>query len=93
MELSPTNLKRFIVNALHRYHVIIFVVFVLGGLVIAVFMLNNIIVQSGNIGDYAPKAIHQFDEKTMERIEQLKTRDDPESKLDLSNGRANPFVE
>ena len=93
MELSSLNLKRLIINVLHRYHVIIFVVFVLGGLVIAIFMLNNIIVQSGDTGDYTSTTTRNFDESTMKRIEELKTRDDPQAKLDLSNGRSNPFIE
>lgn len=93
MEISSTNFKKTFVNILHRYHVMIFVIFVLGGLVIMVFMLNNIIVRSSNSGDYVPETSQAFDEKTMERIEQLKTRDDPAPTLDLSRGRSNPFVE
>lgn len=93
MELSTTGIKKSFVNILHRYHVMIFVIFVLGGLVVMVFMLNNIIVQSSNSGGYTPETTTTFDTKTMERIEQLKTRDDPASNLDLSGGRSNPFVE
>jgi len=71
----------------------IFVVFVLGGLVVMVFLLNNIIVRSSNSGDYTPGTNQGFDQKTMDRIKELKTRDDPEAPLDLSRGRSNPFVE
>ena len=78
---------------LHRYHVMIFVIFVLGGLVVMVFLLNGIIVQSSNSGDYVPETTQNFDQKTMDRIKELKTRDDPASQLDLSRGRSNPFVE
>ena len=45
MELSTAGIKKSFVNILHRYHVMIFVIFVLGGLVVMVFMLNNIIVR------------------------------------------------
>lgn len=93
MEISTTSIKKKIVGILHRYHVMIFVVFVLGGLVVIVLMLNNIITKSGDSTGYTPETMQKFDQKTMDRIEQLKTRDDPPAQLDLSRGRTNPFVE
>ena len=93
MEISTANIKNKIAVILHRYHVMIFVIFILGGLVFVVFLLNNIIVQSGNSGGYTPETTTTFDQKTIERIEQLKTRDEPAAELDLSGGRTNPFVE
>ena len=45
MEITSANLKKVFVNMLLRYHVMNFVIFVLGGLVVMVFLLNVIIVQ------------------------------------------------
>lgn len=93
MEISLTSLKKTITNTLHRYHVIIFTIFVLGGLTVVVFLLNNIIIKSGDSSNYAVDTTAGFDKKTIERIKQLNSRDEPADSLDLSGRRSNPFVE
>ena len=95
MDISPTLIKRTFGNILRRFHVIIFVTVVLGGLVVVVLLLNNIIITSGDPGDYVPanKNPSSFDQATIDRIEQLKSRTDQGAPLDLSKGRTNPFIE
>jgi len=95
MDISPTLIKRTLSNFLRRFHVIIFVMVVLGGLVVVVLLLNSIIITSGDPGDYVPpnKNPSSFDQTTIDRIEQLKSRTDSSAPLDLSKGRTNPFVE
>lgn len=94
MNLSLPALNRFIVGVLHRFHLIIFAVVVLGGLVISVLLLNDIVNQSSESGDYvAPSANTTFDQKTIDQIEQLKTPGQSGDSLNLSQGRTNPFVE
>ncbi|HEX7483869.1 MAG TPA: hypothetical protein VF281_01825 [Candidatus Saccharimonadales bacterium] len=84
-----------ITNILHRYHLILFAVVILGGLVIVVLSLNNIIISSSQAGsDYTPAGTtFQFDEDTMKQVDNLKSRDQAADTLDLSKGRSNPFVE
>lgn len=93
MELS-INTKA-ITAFLHRYHVVLFAVVILGGLVFMVLSLNNIIITSSETSaDYTPTGTtFSFDEKTIERIDSLKSRDQAANSLNLSNGRSNPFVE
>lgn len=93
MELS-INTKA-ITAFLHRYHVVLFAVVILGGLVFMVLSLNNIIITSSETSaDYTPTGTtFSFDEKTIERIDNLKSRDQAANSLNLSNGRSNPFVE
>ena len=95
MEISLSSIKKLILAFLHRFHVIIFVVIVLGGLASVVLLLNSIIVSSSNPGDYIPPGSNpsSFDQPTIDRIEQLKSRTDSSAPLDLSKGRTNPFVE
>jgi hypothetical protein len=95
MDISLSSIKKPVLALLHRFHVIIFVVIVLGGLAAVVLMLNNIIVSSGEQGDYIPPGSNpsSFDQSTIDRIEQLKSRTDSSAPLDLSKGRTNPFVE
>lgn len=95
MEISFTDIKKAISRFLHRYHVVVFTVVILGGLAAAVFVFNNIIAQSsGTDTGYTSSANDTtFDKATIDRINQLKTSSDPEDKIDFSNGRTNPFVE
>lgn len=93
INLSFGSLKKAFIAFLHRFHVVIFVVVVLGGLAVVVFMLNSTIILSSDPGDYTPNANNaSFDQATIQRVEELKTRDQTTSQLDLS-GRSNPFVE
>lgn len=95
INLSLMVVKRAIIAFLHRFHVMIFVVTVLGGLIVVILLLNSIVVRSGESNGYQPPdaASGTFDQETIKKIEELKTRNQGGSQLDLSNGRTNPFVE
>lgn len=92
--LSLTAIKKAIVNFLHRFHVLVFATIVLGGSAIVILILNSIIIQSGDSTNYVPQGqSSSFDQNTIKRIDELKTRNQSGDSLDLSNGRTNPFVE
>lgn len=94
MDISFTSVKKSLGRFIGRFHVVLFVVTILGGLVIVVLLLNNIILTSTRSNDYTPETSNAtFDQATIDRIKQLKTRDESSSQLDLSGGRSNPFVE
>lgn len=89
MDISPQSLGRF----LHRYHTILFAVFVLGGLIAMVLMLNNIIVSSGeSAAPLSTAPAGGFDQQTIDKLNSLRASGQPPTPLDLS-GRSNPFVE
>lgn len=94
ISFSLTAVKRIVVDALHRYHVILFVVIIAGGLAVVVFMLNAIILRSEQSDGYSATSNNAtFDQATIDRIKQLRTANEGDSSLDLSKGRTNPFVE
>lgn len=94
MNISFVAIKKNLAHFIGRFHVVLFVVTILGGLAIVVLLLNNVIVTSNDSGDYTPETTNAtFDEGTIDRIKQLKTRDEGGDQLDLSQGRSNPFVE
>lgn len=94
VNLSLTAIRKTLTNFLERFHVVIFVVVILGGLTIVILLLNNVILTSSEAGDYVPDSNSaSFDQATIDRIEQLKTRDEASDQLDLSHGRTNPFAE
>ena len=93
MDISLIAIKKAIITFLHRYHVILFVVLVVGGLVVMVFYLNGILVQSSQSDGYTSTSNNAtFDQATIDRIKQLRTINENQSQLDFS-GRSNPFIE
>ncbi len=79
---------------IHRYHVVVFVILVIGGMIIVMFMLNNTI-QSSTDADLIdvgqPQA--KFDQETIKQLESLKMDSDNTDDLRFPSGRINPFVE
>jgi hypothetical protein len=78
---------------MHRFHVTIFVVFVVGGLSLATLFLQRVITatpqaDAGTTGSASTFSKSEMD--TMERIRNLHTTDD-KSSLTLPSGRINPF--
>lgn len=91
---SLSSVKQAIVTFLHRFHVMVFVFVVLGGVIVVILLLNGIIARSGQSNGYTSQGDSAtFDEATIKKIEDLKTRDQNNGHLDLSHGRTNPFVE
>jgi len=94
MNISLGAIKKSFAAFLHRFHITIFVLVVFGGLAFVVFMLNNVIIRSGDSTGYTPETPSAtFDQDTITRIEELQTRDQANSTLQLPPGRTNPFVE
>jgi len=86
--LSFAQLNRMASQFLHRFHVILFVVFVIGGLSLATLFLSQAITKQGTV---APTASDPpFDTATMLKIENLRTTSD-QSNLNPPSGRTNPF--
>lgn len=92
--LTPKKIKEAFFAFLHRFHVVVFVVLVLGGLVWVVLLLNLTVITSSEPNDYTPPtSTTTFDQDTIKRIEELKTRDQ-NADISMPPGvRINPFVE
>mgnify|MGYP001075112323 CR=1 FL=1 len=94
ISLSLPAIKKSFFAFLHRYHVVLFVVIVLGSLGAVILLLNNSIIASTESNDYTPQTTSTtFDEATMKRIEELKTRDQNTDLTIPAGRRSNPFVE
>lgn len=94
MNLSFDAIRKSFAAFLRRFHVTLFVLIVFGGLAVVVFMLNGVIVRSTDTSDYTPATPNvNFDQATIDRIEELQTRDQTDSTFVLPPGRTNPFVE
>lgn len=94
LSISLPAIKKAISHFLHRYHAITFVITVLGGLVLVVLLLNDTIITSGEPNGYTSgTTVTTFDQATMKRIEELKTRDQTTDISAPPGVRSNPFVE
>lgn len=86
----PTT-KSSIVAFLHRFHLVLFVVIVIGSLAYAILSVNRILEQSSQ-SDLTQAPSSQFDTDTIKRVDQLHTSSEADS-FTLPAGRTNPFVE
>lgn len=95
MDITTANIKQSIVHVLHRFHVMVFVVVVLGGMIAATLVLNSIVSKTTQPEDYLPSGTNaNFDQTTIDRVKELKTRNESTGNgLNLPKGRTNPFVE
>jgi hypothetical protein len=95
LNFSLLIIKKSLITFLHRFHVMIFVVVVLGGTITMVLLFNGVIIRSGKSDGYvAPNASNAtYHNPTIKNKKYFKTSDQGSGNLDLSNGRTNPFVE
>jgi hypothetical protein len=95
MDISIESIKTGLLSFFKRFHVLLFTLFVLGGLMAAVLLLNDIIAKSGTSTDYVPEAANtSFDQATIDKIKQLRSGSESGGDdLNLTDGRSNPFVE
>lgn len=93
MNISLSSIKTLVIQILHRFHAIIFVVIVIGGMIAVILLLNDIVTGSSQQATQATGINTGFDKATIDRINKLRTKDDAATQLNLSDGRTNPFVE
>ena len=89
-DLSLQQISHSLVHFLHRYHVLIFTFFVLGGLSAATFMLYRVTTDAQSTNSTTQSS---FDQKTIDRIDKLHSANDVPTPINLPAGRTNPFQE
>lgn len=92
--LSLSSLFKPIGNVIGRFHMTLFIVFIVAGLGAAVLFLTNILNDSSTGDGYtSPINAGSIDQATLERIQELHTSQEGASTLRLPEGRVNPFSE
>lgn len=93
MKNLPTDPK-LLITLLKRFHLVIFTVIVTIVLSVSVLLLYSVVIKAGGSEATTPNAnAPAFDQTTIDRVNQLKTSDQPSEPLDFSQGRINPFGE
>lgn len=91
MDISPNTIKQSVSTFLQRYHLIVFIVIVVGLLIFVMFQINDVIKSSSSSTVTAPTT-QSFDKTTMDKIKKLHASGQSSTPLKLS-GRSSPFVE
>lgn len=92
-DIKLSTITQPIVKALHRFHVVIFTVVVLGGLSFIILSLYRTTINASDTSNFSPnESATAFDQDTIDRLEKLKDPKDASS-VSLPKGRINPFVE
>ncbi len=89
-DLSLPQLTSSLSRFLHRYHVVLFVLTVVGGLALANFMINQAINEKPI--DQPQAVSSSFDKETMDKINQLNESSSQTTDFVLPSGRINPFI-
>lgn len=89
-ELSLQQITRGVSHFLHRYHILIFTIFVLGGLSVTTYMLYQATTSAQPTSNATSSS---FDQQTIDRIGTLRSASDAPTPINLPAGRVNPFQE
>ena len=87
--ISIQQITRSISQFMHRYHVLIFTIFVLGGLSVATYLLYQATTSAQTSSNQSPS--NQFDQSTIDRINALHSANETPTPINLPSGRTNPF--
>lgn len=95
MEKHSSNLiTKSISKLFKRFHLMIFFVFIVGCLAVAVVMINKILTESSDTTGYTSSInAGSIDESTLNRIQSLHTSDQQIPTPQVPEGRINPFAE
>ena len=92
--ISATSLLKPIKALFTRFHMTLFIVFIVAGLGYAVMTFNTLLSESSTDTTYtSPIDAGTIDQTTLERIKALHTSDEPTPGRVTPPGRTNPFSE
>ena len=82
-----------ITRFLYRFHFVLFIVVVLGGLAVVILLLNQTLTRASDTNNAAPITLTPFDRQTIDMLNQLNTSSGETRDLEFPDGRINPFSE
>ena len=90
---SLTQISKSVTRFMHRYHLILFTVLALGGVIVVTLILNNVAVSSEPSKVSTPYV--GFDKETIEKLDTLNISPEAATTppVDILRGPRTPFVE
>lgn len=93
-DMTSSSLFKPIISLFRKYHLTIFIVFVVAGLGYAVFSFTNLLGETSTDTTYtSPISAGTIDQATLNRIKALHTSDQATPAFVAPPGRINPFSE
>lgn len=93
-DLTLSSLVKPIALLFRKYHLTLFIIFVVACLGYAVFSFTNLLSQTSTDSSYtSPISAGSIDQATLDRIKALHTSDEATPALVTPSGRINPFSE
>ena len=89
INLNPKQLLASGSRFLHRYHVVMFTLLAVGGLAFATFRLYSVVTAAPTTT--TTQTVGNFDQATIDKINNLRASDEEMQPLKLPSGRTNPF--
>lgn len=95
MKITNTTNHKSALSLFKRYNLVIFIAIIALALSVATLVLYSVVNKASgeNSTPDSSLAPSSFDQETIDRINRLKTPDQPSDPLDFSQGRINPFYE
>jgi hypothetical protein len=91
--MKPTSLSGQFSNFMYKHHFVLFVIAVIGSMSVVVFLINQSLQNSTDTSSITESTSVQFDQKTIDQVNNLQSTSD-QKPLDLpSDKRVNPFIE
>ncbi len=91
--LDLASIGKSISNFFGRFHAILFLILIAGAITYCMFSIISIIDLSSRADASSKTISSSFDQKTIERVDQLESRD-KNTPIDIpTNQRVNPFVD
>lgn len=88
------SIPKSVVQFFGRYHLTLFIVFLVGGLSTAVLVLNAVLIESANTDGYTSSLdMTTFDQATIDNVKKLRLSSDTPAEFTLPDGRISPFAE
>lgn len=88
------SIAKSIIQFFGRYHLTLFIVFLVGGLSSAVLVLNAVLIQSADTEGYTSSLdMTTFDQATIDNVKKLRLSSDTPAEFSLPEGRISPFAE
>lgn len=78
---------------LYRHHLVLFVIIVIGSMSVVVFLINQSLINSTDTSDVTDSQVLNFDEKTIDKVNSLKSTGSQQPLHLPTDKRTNPFVE
>lgn len=94
-DLNVNDLPKTIAKFFRRYHLVLFMIVVVGSMSVVLLLVNQSLQKSTDSGSATTTAtpMVSFDQKTLQRVQQLQSSSSPQQLVLPADQRTNPFVE